>query len=254
MVNNTYTFNVEKEDTFYNSEIGYLTIVNFDSLNYDDTNEDLSEEYKEGEFTGDAETQLEVNYEAWPKPTDESPDNGGNDDALTPTQIRIDGSTWYGIAATYISRKEGYLAKAKYDVNHYRGGYGTAYKLVGNHLTNVTSTTTFTKQEAIDTLMYQLKNDYEKLMISSFGSSSWNKLNNSQKAAIVSLAYNCGPYIYTATGRASRKYATIIYNGVKANDKYMISKGIASGPTTAKNKVLTALVTRRKEESGLALA
>jgi GH24 family phage-related lysozyme (muramidase) len=254
MADNTYTFNVEISDTFYNADIGFLTIVNLDSLNYDDTNEELSDEYKEGEFTGDAETQLEVNYEDWPKPTDESPDNSGNTDALTPTQIRIDGNTWYAVAANYISRKEGYLAKAKWDVNHYRGGYGTAYKLVGNHLTNVTISTTFTKEEAINTLMYQLKNDYEKLMISSFGSSNWNRLNNSQKAAIVSLAYNCGPYIYTSAGRASRKYATIIYNGVKANDKHMISKGIASGPTTAKNRVLSALVTRRKEESGLALA
>lgn len=90
-------------------------------------------------------------------------------------------------------------------------------------------------------------------MISSFGSSNWARLNKNQKAAIVSLAYNCGPYIYTKAGVSSRAYARTVKEGVLTHNANLISKGIASGPIRGGGRVYTALIERRSEEAGLAL-
>lgn len=255
-----FTFNVEQLDIFSNTDFGNLFIIGQEdeTLLYDDGVDTYNSEYTEDQFAGQDEVALEIKYESWPKPTQIPPDSNDNpqqpSDPVTPVKVNIPGDSWYAVAATFIASQEGFLSKAKWDVNHFRGGFGTSQKLVGSNLIEVTANTTFTKQEATDTLSYQLKVDYEKVMISSFGSGPWSKLNKNQKAAVVSLAYNCGAYIYTATGVKTRNYAKTVKQGVLDGNASVISKGIASGPTTGGGKVYTALVTRRAKESGLALA
>lgn len=255
-----FVFNVELQDVFYNQNTGNLYILTQEeSINLIDNGEsDILDAFTESTFSGDEEVALHLEYDKFPQSIENIDSTGTPYDSqspeVIPVKVHIDGNSWYAVAANFISKKEGFLATAKWDVNHYRAGYGTQYKLVGSNLVEVTSTTTFTLQEAINTLQYQLKQDYEPLMIKSFGSSEWQRLNKNQKAAIVSLAYNCGPYIYTTGGAASRAYARTVKQGVASNNANLISKGIASGPITGGGRVLTALVTRRSEEAGLALA
>ena len=260
-----FTFNVEIVDTFSNTDFGSLFIIGQEDeiLLYDDGSDTIGlDEYVESGFAGNDEIALQIEYDSFPKPTDIVPDSKENQTSnpVTPVKTNIPGDSWYAVAANFISSQEGFLSHAKYDVNHYRAGFGSSQKLVGSNLIEVTSTTTFTKQEAIDTLSYQLKVDYEKVMIKSFGSGPWNKLNKNQKAAVVSMAYNCGVYIYQKgawrdkNGNSIRIYAQTVHKGVIDGNASLISKGIASGPTTGGGRVYAALVTRRQKESGLALA
>lgn len=259
-----FTFNVEQLDIFSNADFGNLFIIGQEdeTLLYDDGTDTYGSEYAEDEFVGQDEFSVEgftqEELQALPRstdlPVDSKDDTKEPSNPVTPVKVNIPGDSWYAVAANFIASEEGFLSKAKWDVDHYRAGFGTSQKLVGSNLVEVTAATTFTKQEAIDTLAYQIKNQYEKIMISAFGSGPWSKLNKNQKAAVLSLAYNCGAYIYTAKSVKTRAYAKTVKQGVLDNNGSLISKGIASGPTTGGGKVYAALVRRRAKESGLALA
>jgi GH24 family phage-related lysozyme (muramidase) len=259
-----FTFNVEQLDIFSNADFGNLFIIGQEdeTLLYDDGTDTYGSEYVEDEFAGQDEFAVEgftqEELQALPRSTDLPPDSKDDtkepSNPVTPIKVNIPGDSWYAIAANFIAAEEGFLSKAKWDIDHYRGGFGTSQKLVGSNLVEVTASTTFTKQEATDTLAYQIKNQYEKIMISAFGAGPWSKLNKNQKAAVLSLAYNCGAYIYTAKAVKTRSYAKTVKQGVLDNNASLISKGIASGPTTGGGKVYAALVRRRAKESGLALA
>lgn len=262
-----FTFNVEQLDIFSNTDFGNLFIIGQEdeTLLYDNGTDTYGSEYVEDEFVGQDEFAVEgisqEELQALPRSTELPPDsNTEPTNPVTPQKVNIPGDSWYAIAATFIATQEGFVTKAKWDVDHYRAGFGTSQKLVGSNLVEVTANTTFTKQEATDTLSYQLKLQYEKVMISSFGSGPWSKLNKNQKAAIVSLAYNCGAYIYQKSawrdkkGNSIRQFAQTVHKGVIDGNASLISKGIASGPTTGGGRVYAALITRRAKESGLALA
>ena len=146
---------------------------------------------------------------------------------------------WLNRAFQYISSKEGFEPIAKFDINHFRGGYGSDKKLVGNQLQTVVQNTTFTTKEAEDTLKYEIVADYSKRVIRAIGQTAWDKLSDNQKASLTSFAYNTGNIKEGISG------------AVKSGNYSMAAQLIASGPYTANGKYLPGLESRRKEESAL---
>jgi GH24 family phage-related lysozyme (muramidase)/LAS superfamily LD-carboxypeptidase LdcB len=146
---------------------------------------------------------------------------------------------WVNRAKQMIITFEGYLKKAKWDGDAYRGGYGSDIKLNNNGVPEkVKVTTTFTQKEAEDALMYNIRNDYSNRVKNKLGASVWNNLNNNRKAALVSYAYNVG------------SIRNSIANFIKANDFKSASEAIFNEPITGKGVgVLDGLIRRRKIES-----
>ena len=90
---------------------------------------------------------------------------------------------WVEITKNILRKHEGFSDVAKWDENAYRGGYGTDKKLVGGRLVDATKDTTWTQQEAEETMEYEIKNDYGPKVAKQIGAENWNKLNDNQKAA-----------------------------------------------------------------------
>jgi len=162
----------------------------------------------------------------------------------------IQGGTWQAIAANYISKNEGFTPSAKWDENTYRGGYGSDKVVKNGVLTTVTSTTTFTKQEAIDTLRDYSIPKYSSQIIKDLGQANWDKLNDNQKAALVSLGYNVGAYFVGARsyGKKIKKY--IESGNLKLAGETIFTDGPKSG---AQSGYLPGLERRRREESQMFL-
>jgi GH24 family phage-related lysozyme (muramidase) len=155
---------------------------------------------------------------------------------------------WEAEATNFIALKESFSPTAAWDINHYRGGYGSDKVYKNGKLVEVTKDTTFTKEEAVKTLEKYSIYEYSEIIIKALGKSNWDKLNNHQKAALVSLAYNAGKYIYTA-----REYGKKIVKALKKGDYQEAAQGILDGPKTAGGEYLASLARRRKEEAQLFL-
>jgi GH24 family phage-related lysozyme (muramidase) len=156
-------------------------------------------------------------------------------------------NTWENIAANFIAHKEGFEPVAKWDINHYRAGYGSDKKLVNGSLIEVTKGMTFTQLEAIQTLAYEIKNIYGPKIANNIGQANWNKLNNNQKASLASLGYNVG------TGFVKYPYGQVIQSGIHQGNYPQAATGILNGPKTAGGKYLAGLASRRQEEASLFL-
>jgi len=104
----------------------------------------------------------------------------------------------------------------------------------------VTSKTVFTQETALLTLEYDVNNRFKDAVIRSLGQSNWDKLNDNQKAALISYTYNTGSGTLKSRG---------IKDAIVKSDYVSASNGILSGPTTSDRKVLDGLVRRRKIES-----
>lgn len=177
--------------------------------------------------------------------------------STTPTPLpstsssNIQGGTWQEIAANYIAKKEGFSPKAGWDQNAYRGGYGSDKVLKNGVLTNVTKDTTFTQKEALDTLREYSIPKYSDQVIKDLGVANWNKLNNNQKAALISLSYNAGAYFISARSYGKKIKAYIENNDLVNAGKTIYTDGPKSG---AQSGYIAALEKRRKEESDMFLA
>jgi GH24 family phage-related lysozyme (muramidase) len=158
--------------------------------------------------------------------------------AIDPSSLNVSGD-WINKAFQFISSKEGFDAVAKWDVNHFRGGYGSDKKLVGNQLQNTVQGTTFTRKEAEDTLKYEIVTDYSKRVINVIGQAAWDALSDNQKASLTSFAYNTGTINKGISG------------AIQSKNYSQAAQIIASGPYTAAGKYLSGLELRRKEESAL---
>ena len=158
--------------------------------------------------------------------------------AIDPNSLNVSGD-WLNRAFQYISYKEGFEPIAKFDINHFRGGYGSDKKLVDNQLQTVVQNTKFTTKEAEDTLKYEIVADYSKRVIRAIGQTAWDKLSDNQKASLTSFAYNTGHINEGISG------------AVKSGNYSIAAQLIASGPYTAKGQYLPGLESRRKEESAL---
>jgi GH24 family phage-related lysozyme (muramidase) len=155
---------------------------------------------------------------------------------------------WEAEAANFIALKEGFTKIATWDVNHYRGGFGSDKIFRNNKLITVTKGTIFTKEEAVQTLEKYSITTYSNPIIEAIGNSNWEKLNNHQKAALVSLGYNVGAYYMT-----KREYGKKIAKAIKANNYQEAAQGILDGPKTADGEYFPSLARRRKEEAQLFL-
>lgn len=157
---------------------------------------------------------------------------------------------WKTIAANYIAKKEGFSKKSSDDEGTQRGGYGSDKVLKNGKLVTVSKGTVFTKQEAMDTLINYSIPSYSQQIIKDLGQNNWNKLNNNQKAALVSLGYNVGKYYIGV-----RDYGKMIKSYIEKNDFQKAGETIYThGPKRGrKSGFLKGLAKRRKEESELFL-
>lgn len=165
-------------------------------------------------------------------------------------QISLEGD-WLNISKELIRKWEKFTSTASFDEDKYRGGYGSSKKLVNGVLEPVTKDTTWTKQEAEDTLDYELKNKYAPIIARELGMDNWGKLNDRQKASLVSLGYNAGPYFITA-----RSYGKDIKSAIQNNDMELAAQYIEKGPTTGavSGRYYGGLQRRRSEEAKIFLS
>lgn len=161
------------------------------------------------------------------------------------------------ITVDFIKKKESFVGKAIWDYEGYSVGYGHLIKpnevkqgfidLGGGERVRVSGEggkdTTITKEQADKLFAKDLK-VYEDITAKGLGE-AWNKLNDSQKAALVSYTYNTGPGGFKGLLDRGLKEAIL------ANDTEKAAKLIETGIRTAGKKVLPGLVARRKEEADL---
>lgn len=158
---------------------------------------------------------------------------------------------WVEITKNLLRKYEGFLPTAKWDENAYRGGYGTDKKIVNGTLTNATKDTTWSQKEAEDTMDYEIRNHYGPTVANQLGLENWNKLNDKQKASLVSLGYNAGPYFIKV-----RDYGKAIKQAIENDDMQTAGELIRKGPTSGSvsGKYYSGLAKRRSEESDLFLS
>ena len=160
--------------------------------------------------------------------------------------------SWVGIAFEYIARKESFKSQAYFDVTRFRGGYGSDIFVSipdtnGNiDISTVTSATTFTQQDAKRTLEYSIAGPYLNGVIAQIGKTKWESLKDTQKAALLSYAYNAGP-------GALRTWGIVRALEINASAN-QVAQLIQTGPITAKGVVLEGLRVRRREEAQLYLS
>lgn len=157
----------------------------------------------------------------------------------------------------FIKQKESFVSKATWDYEGYSIGYGHLIKpnevkqgfidLGEGEKVNVSGEggkdTTITKEQADKLFAKDLK-VFEDITSRELGE-AWSKLNESQKAALVSYTYNTGPGGLKGLLSRGLKEAILADNIEKA------AKLIETGIKTAGKKVLPGLVARRKEEADL---
>jgi GH24 family phage-related lysozyme (muramidase) len=146
------------------------------------------------------------------------------------------------IAIQFIANEEKFIKAAKWDANAYRVGYGNdQYIDTDNKLKPVTASTVITQTQALQTLKYTVINRFQPIVISNLGKDNWNKLNDNQKAALLSYAYNVGSI-------------KSVSNPIKNNNYRLAAQEIQRGPITSKGKVLPGLIDRRRREASLFLS
>lgn len=95
-------------------------------------------------------------------------------------------------AAQMIKGFEGFITKAKWDVNHYRAGFGSDTVTRANGvIEKVTKDTVVTLADAQRDLERRLV-EFQDGIQSAIGVETWKSLNDAQQAALTSIAYNYG--------------------------------------------------------------
>jgi len=143
-------------------------------------------------------------------------------------------------AAKFIKSKEGFLEIPKPDSDKkLRGGYGSPILYTADKKTvQLTINTRFTQADADRTLIYLIQTDFAFRVIGGIGQDSWNGLNDNQRAALVSYAYNVGNI-------------NKLVSSIKAKDFIKTATLIKEGPITAAGKVEEGLRLRREQEAAL---
>lgn len=151
-------------------------------------------------------------------------------------------------AREFIIGEEGFIAKAKWDVNAYRVGYGsdTLTDINGN-VTKVTANSTTTRAGAERDFARRIK-IYENIIIKNLGDKKyWDALNKDTKIALLSFAYNYGSIPKLELRKAIKT----------ANTKKIADALVSSTLNDNKSKSLKTqkvLLARRKREANLILA
>jgi GH24 family phage-related lysozyme (muramidase) len=265
----TLIFNVSNSNILANSDLGTFSIINanLEENPYSYLDEEIiDEEFTELSFGG-LEQEVEI---IEPGEAEIIPDVEADDLNLTSTSTNSDNNdtvsidsigtwsrkikklttqkNWEADAANYISLKEGFVSEAKWDVNHYRMGYGSEKIKKNGKLLEVKKGDTCTKEQAVDTLASYGIPEYSKQIAKDLGQNNWNKLTGYQKAALTSLGYNVGAFFIS-----SRSYGKRIKAAIESGDMKKAAEEILNGPRKAGGKLLSGLVQRRKEEAQLFL-
>jgi len=150
------------------------------------------------------------------------------------------------ITYNILKTEEGFREKAYWDVNAYRVGYGND-KFIDkdNKLKSVQSNTVITEEQGSKTLIYTVKNNFEPGVIKQIGKENWDLLNDNQKAALLSYAYNAGAGALSNWNIAQE---------IKSKNYKAAANNIARGPITGGGKVYDVLIKRRKKESTIFLS
>ena len=156
---------------------------------------------------------------------------------------------WITLAAAFIGKKEGFSEKAVNDEGNPRLGFGTSKILdpsTGQIRTVIYGDTT-TVENALKVLQYEVSITYKARLVGTdsnkISEADFEALNNKQKAALLSMVYNCG----------SLPGYTGIAAAVRNKDYAAATKGILNGPTKGAKSgiVYPGLVRRRAEEATL---
>jgi len=159
--------------------------------------------------------------------------------------------SWQQIAFDYIKKKESYKEKPRDDQGKYRGGYGSDTIIRNGREVAVYPGMIITKQEAEDTLLNYSIPSYSKQIIKDLGSNNWDKLNDTQKAALVSVGYNVGKYYIQALDFGKKIKSLITQNRLREAGETIYTDGPKTGK---KSGYLPGLEKRRREESEMFLA
>jgi GH24 family phage-related lysozyme (muramidase) len=143
-------------------------------------------------------------------------------------------------AAKFIKSKEGFLEIPEPDTDRkLRGGYGSPILYTADRkVVQLTTSTRFTQADADRTLIYLIQTDFTSRVIRNIGQNSWNELNDNQRAALISYAYNVGNI-------------NKLVSSIKTKDFIKTASLIKDGPITANGKVVEGLRIRREQEAAL---
>ncbi|MEI2301038.1 phage tail length tape measure family protein [Ensifer sp. MJa1] len=133
-------------------------------------------------------------------------------------------------AAKLIKAEEGFITAAKWDTNHFRVGFGsdTFVDDLGK-VQEVTQSTVITLAQANADLSRRIV-EFQNTIKGQIGGDIWRSLEESQQAALTSIAYNYG------------NLPSSIVKAIKAGDRGQVAQAIAS---------LSANPERRKREAAL---
>lgn len=162
---------------------------------------------------------------------------------------------WIEIATQFISKNEGFketppgsgLSVAANDYGRPRLGYGTdRFFLPDGRIKTVEYGDSVDKPRALAMLKLDIAERFYKRVVGNGNNKipieRWNELRDTQRAALISLAYNAGS-LYS-----------IHYDAVMSKDDAKAAQAISSAPIKAGGNVLPGLVRRRKEEAQLYLS
>lgn len=95
-------------------------------------------------------------------------------------------------AEALIKEKEGFRSKPYWDVNAYRGGYGSdTYTTADGKVHKITKDSFITKEDAERDLKRRTK-EFTKTAIDNVGQGAWDRLPPNAQAALTSITYNYG--------------------------------------------------------------
>lgn len=146
-----------------------------------------------------------------------------------------------GAAAGMIAGFEGFLARAKWDRNAYRLGFGsdTITDPATGRVTRVTANSTVTREAAQADLQRRIQTEFMPRVAASVGA-AWSKFSETTRAALTSIAYNYGSLPRNvrdaARGGDTRAIAAAILaherdnGGINAGRRRAEAAAVKSGP------------------------
>ena len=149
-----------------------------------------------------------------------------------------------------IAKNEGFIANATDDEGTPRLGFGSD-KIVDpttGQLRDVIYGDVTNKEAALKVLQYEVSVSYKSRLVGNASykitEQDFNKLNDKQKASLISFVYNVG------------SLRENIAQAIKSGDYALAANGILNGPTRGSKtgKIYPGLVRRRKEEASLFLS
>ena len=229
-------YTIDASKIIENNEIEIKTLLS--QLGDYETIDELIFAYQSGELGGDGSGQV----------------GGAVDANLGELDLN---AAWPELAAKFIAKKEGFTARATWDVNAYRLGFGTEniigsdgktrkvlpppsyYAQTGEKVPANGDTTT--KEAALKMLQIEVSTTFKKRLVGSedyqIPEDVFEKLNDRQKAALISYVYN--------VGSLRKGIAKAIRDGELTSAAALIQ----AGPIRGGDVVYPGLIRRRNEEA-----